>query len=168
MSETNGSPTLEGPGTEAASAAPAASDTTTRDTTARATTARAKVLTWSSLVFAVLQSFCSALVAVSGIRVAIGLSALASAAGADAPATGFHSDAIRIPMMALALVGSVLNLYLLWNARRLRHRASAQWRRVPLSAKKKASERLQLILSIVTLVLLAAEWISHAMIHRVG
>jgi len=58
-------------------------------------------------------------------------------------------------------------LYTLWNVRRLRNRPAAQWRRVPLTAKKKASERLQLILSIVTLVLLAAEWITHPLIHRV-
>ena len=128
---------------------------------------RAKLLTWSSFAFALLQSICSAVIAISGIRVAIGLGALAAAAGVHTPATGFHSDAIRIPMMALALIGSLLNLYLLWNARRLRNRPSAQWRRVPLTAKKKASERLQLILSIVTLVLLAAEWITHPMIHRV-
>lgn len=126
-----------------------------------------KLLTWSSLVFAVLQSFCSAVLAISGIRVAIGLGALAAAAGVDAPAKGFHSDAIRIPMMALAFVGTILNLYLLWNAHRLRNRPSAQWRRVPLSAKKKTSERLQLVLSIVTLLLLAAEWITHPMLHRV-
>jgi hypothetical protein len=129
--------------------------------------APAKLLTWSSFAFALLQSFCSAVIAISGIRVAIGLTALAAAAGTHAPATGFHSDAIRIPMMALALAGSLLNLYLLWNARRLRNRPAAQWRRVPLTAKKKASERLQLILSIVTLALLAAEWITHPLVHRV-
>ena len=98
---------------------------------------------------------------------AIGLTALAAAAGVDAPARGFHADAIRIPMMAFALVGAVVNLYLLWNARRLRNRPSAQWRRVPLTRKKKASERLQLVLSILTLLLLAAEWLTHPLIHRV-
>lgn len=155
----NVTPTLERSGTDAASvSAPSA---------ASETNARTKLLTWSSLVFALLQSVCTAVVAISGIRVAIGLSALAAAAGIHAPVTGFHSDAIRIPMMALALVGSLLNLYLLWNARRLRDRPSAQWRRVPLTARKKASERLQLLLSLVTLVLLAAEWIIHRLIHHV-
>lgn len=129
--------------------------------------APSRVVTWSSFLFALLQSFCSAVIAVSGLRVAIGLTSLAAAAGVDAPARGFHSDAIRIPMMALALLGSLFNLYTLWNARRLRNRPAAQWRRVPLTTKKKASERLQLILSIVTLLLLAAEWITHPLIHRV-
>src|SRR5271165_6596366 len=137
------------------------------DANATSTPSRTRILTWSSFAFALLQSFCSAVIAISGLRVAIGLGALAAAAGVHAPATGFHSDAIRIPMMALALVGSVLNLYLLWNARRLRNRPSAQWRRVPLTPKKKASERLQLVLSVATLVLLAAEWFTHPLLHRV-
>jgi hypothetical protein len=122
---------------------------------------------WSSLVFALLQSFCSALIAISGLRVAIGLGALAAAAGVDAPARGFHADAIRIPMMALALAGSLLNLYFLWHVRRLRNRSAARWRQKPISRKKRNSERLQFVLSMVTLVLLAAEWFTHTLIHRV-
>jgi hypothetical protein len=128
--------------------------------------AATKWLTWSSLIIAALQSFCTAVLALSGIRVLIGLSALAAAAGVDARATGWHSDAIRIPMMAVALAGSVLNLYLVWHIRRLRNRPAAQWRMAPVSAKKLASERLQIILSMVTLVLLAAEWITHSLLHH--
>jgi|SRR5450755_914697 hypothetical protein len=129
--------------------------------------ARVRLLSWSSLVIALLQSACAAVIAISGIRVAIGLTALAAAAGFDTPAKGFHSDAIRIPMMTVALGGSLLNLYLVWHIRRLRNRPAAQWRRAPLTAKKLASERLQIVLSVVTLLLLATEWITHPMIHRV-
>src|SRR5229473_6448657 len=127
----------------------------------------ARLINWSALLFAALQSVCSAFIAISGLRVAIGLGALAAAAGIDAPARGFHQDAIRIPMMALALAGALLNLFVLWRVRRLRNRPAAQWRRKPLSAKKKNSERLQYALSILTLILLAAEWLTHPLIHRV-
>ncbi len=126
----------------------------------------AKLINWSSIVFALLQSVCSAVIAISSLRVAIGLGALA-AAGVDAPGRGFHQDAIRIPMMAFALAGSLLNLFVLWRVRNLRNRPAAQWRRQPLSAKKKYSERLQYALSILTLILLAAEWFTHRLIHRV-
>jgi hypothetical protein len=126
-----------------------------------------KLLSWSSLVIAILQSACTAVIAISGIRVAIGLTALAAAAGFDTPAKGFHSDAIRIPMMIVALGGALLNLYLVWHIRRLRNRPAAQWRRVPLTAKKLASERLQIGLSVLTLLLLVTEWLTHPMIHRV-
>src|SRR6266478_5849890 len=64
-----------------------------------------KLLNWSGIVFALLQSACTAVIAISGVRVAIGVSALAAAAGIHAPAHGFHQDAIRIPMMTLAFLG---------------------------------------------------------------
>ena len=128
---------------------------------------RLKLLGWSGIVFAILQSACTAVIAISGIRVAIGLSSLAAAAGIHAPAKGFHQDAIRIPMMLLALVGSLLNLFVIWKIRNLRRKPASQWRQKPVPAKKLNSERLQIALSILTLVLLAAEWITHPLVHRV-
>jgi hypothetical protein len=126
-----------------------------------------KLLNWSGMVFTVLQSACTAVIAISGLRVAIGLSALAAAAGIHAPAHGFHQDAIRIPMMTLAFLGGVLNLYVIGKVRRLRSRPASHWRQQPLTKKKLNSERFQIALSIVTLLLLAAEWITHPLVHRV-
>jgi hypothetical protein len=61
------------------------------------------LVTATSLVFIILQSACTAVIALSGVRVAIGLSALAVATfGVHGPAVGFHRDAIRIPMMIAA------------------------------------------------------------------
>jgi len=134
---------------------------------AESSSASTRWLNWSGFVIAVLQSACTAVMVISGVRVVIGLTALAAAAGLHTPAHGFHADIIRVPMMAIALIGSVLNLYVIWKVRRLRKRQSAQWRQKPLSAKKKRSERLQIVLSILTLVLLAAEWITHPLVHRV-
>lgn len=126
-----------------------------------------KALSWSSLVFAILQSACTAVIAISGLRTAIGLTALAEAAGIHAPARGFHQDTIRIPMMALAFLGAVINLYVIAKIRRLRNKPAAQWRIQPVSKKKLNSERFQIALAILTLLLLAAEWITHPLIHRV-
>jgi len=134
---------------------------------AESSTASTRWLNWSGFVIAVLQSACTAVMVISGVRVVIGLTALAAAAGLHTPAHGFHADVIRVPMMAIALIGSVLNLYVIWKVRRLRNRQSAQWRQKPLSSKKKRSERLQIVLSLLTLVLLAAEWITHPLVHRV-
>lgn len=128
---------------------------------------RLTVLGWSGIVFAILQSACTAVIAISGLRVAIGLGALAAAAGIHAPATGFHQDKIRIPMMLFALFGSLINLFVIWKIRNLRSKSASQWRQKPVTAKKLNSERLQIALSILTLVLLAAEWITHPMVHRV-
>jgi hypothetical protein len=134
---------------------------------AKAVAPTGRLISWTSLVFAVLQSACTAVIAISGIRVAIGLTALAAAAGINAPATGFHSDVIRIPMMLFALLGACVNLYIVGRIRRLRANPASQWRQTPVPKKKLNSERLQIALSIITLLLLLAEWVAHPMIHRV-
>src|SRR5580704_885337 len=131
-------------------------------------TRRAWLVSMTSLVFIVLQSACTAVIAISGVRVAIGLSALAEATfGIHAPAHGFHRDVIRIPMMIAASLGSVVNLYVIWRIRTLRARPSSQWRMQAASPKQRRSELFQIALSILTLALVAAEWITHPMVHRV-
>jgi len=125
-------------------------------------------LGWASFLFALLQSLCTAVLTVSGIRVAIGLSALAAASGIYAPAEGWHQDAIRVPMLIVATVGALLNLAVIAWIRRLRKRPAAQWRQRLRSAKEMRSERLQIVLAIVTLVLVALETWTHPMVHRKG
>jgi type VI protein secretion system component VasK len=117
---------------------------------------------------AVLQSLCTAVLTISGIRVAIGLTALAAASGIYAPARGFHQDAIRIPMLALAATGAIVNLLVLAWIWRLRGRSSAQWRRRENGPKERRSERLLVVLSILTLILVGLETWTHPMVHRTG
>lgn len=102
----------------------------------------------------------------SGVRVAIGLTALAAAGGTYAPAAGLHQDAIRIPMLIVGGVGAVLNLAVLFRVWRLRARASGHWRRRAISLKERRSERLQLVLSVLTLILIAAEVLTHPIVHK--
>jgi len=126
------------------------------------------MLSVASLVVAVLQSACTAVLTISGIRVAIGLTALAAASGIYAPARGFHQDAIRIPMLWLAAVGAIVNLAVLGWIWKLRAQPSAQWRRREISQKEKRSERLQVALAILTLLLVGLEVWTHPMVHRTG
>ncbi len=123
-------------------------------------------LGWSTLLFAFLQSACTFVVATSSVRILIGLGSLAAAAGTHAPARGFHQDAIRIPMMLIALAGALINLYALWRVRSLRKRSASQWRVQPVTAKQQRSERMQIALSLLTLILLVAEWWAHVMLHH--
>jgi len=129
---------------------------------------RVRTLGGVSLAMALLQSLCTAVFAISGIRVAIGLGALAAVSGIYAPARGWHQDAIRIPMLIFATVGALVNLAVLGWIRHLRSRGSAQWRRRELTAKQKRSERLQIALAIVTLILVGLETWTHPKIHRLG
>ena len=121
---------------------------------------------WSSLVFALLQSLCTAFVALSGLRLVIGLSALASAIGARVP-WSLHADRIRIPMVLLALAGSLMNLYAIGRIRRLRQRPAAQWRMQPTPASKLRSENLQIVVALATLTLLFVEELLHLVQHHV-
>ncbi|HEV3151498.1 MAG TPA: hypothetical protein VGY94_11110 [Acidobacteriaceae bacterium] len=120
----------------------------------------------SALLFAFLQTLCPAVIAFSAVRVAIGLGALAAAAGSDAAPHGWHADWIRIPMMLIAAFGAALNLFVIWHVRRLRARPAAQWRIAPLPPGKLRGERTQIALAILTFVCLAAEWITHPMMHH--
>ena len=129
---------------------------------------RSRSVGWASFLLALLQSLCTAVFAISGVRVAIGLSALAAVSGIYAPAKGWHQDAIRIPMLILATIGSVVNLAVIAWMRHLRNQQAAQWRRRERTAKEKRSERLQIILAVVTLLLVAIETWTHPMIHRKG
>ena len=127
-----------------------------------------RTLGFTSLMVALAQSICTAVLTISGIRVAIGLSALAAASGIYAPATGFHQDAIRIPMLILATVGAVANLAVLAWIRHLRNRPSARWRRREPAPEEKHSEKLQIAMAILTLVLVGLETWTHPMVHRKG
>jgi hypothetical protein len=126
-----------------------------------------KILSGASLALAVMQSMCTAVLTISGIRLAIGLTAFALAGSVYAPVRWFHQDAIRIPMLALATVGAIADLLVLAWMRHLRSQPSAQWRRREKSGKEKRSQRLQVALAVLTLVLVGLEtWTHTIMVHR--
>lgn len=116
---------------------------------------------WSSLLCAIVQSVCTVFVALSGLRLLIGAAAFASAIGAMQVVDKIHADAIRVPMVMFALIGAVFNLVALWQVRRLRGRGASAWRQKTVSRSKFASERVQLVLSLLTLILLAVESYYH-------
>ena len=124
------------------------------------------VVNVSSLLFILLQSACTAVIAFSGISAVIGLGSLAAALGLDRLAGSFHADIIRIPMMTIALSGSLINLYVLWRVRSLRARPASQWRIRGLSPKQRRGELFQLCLSLLTITLVLAEWTAHQVLHH--
>ena len=99
--------------------------------------------------------------AISGLRLLIGLGSLAAASVIPGFIFSIHTDKIRIPMMVIAVLGSVLNLYVVWRIRSLRTRPASQWRMQPVTAKQRRSETIQIVLSILTLLLVVAEMLTH-------
>lgn len=134
----------------------------TQGTTAPQTASRFSWVGWSSLFLAIVQSVCTIFVALSGLRLLLGAAAFGAAIGVMKIADErIHIDAVRIPMVMFALVGAVFNLVALWQVRRLRGRAASAWRQKAVSRSKFASEKLQVALSVLTLVLLAMESFYH-------
>ena len=119
----------------------------------------------TSFIFILLQSACTAVTAISGLRLLIGVGSLAAAAFIPGFIFAIHTDKIRIPMMTLALLGSVVNLYVVWRIRSLRARPASQWRVQPVTAKQRRSETIQIVLSILTLLLVGAETVAHHFLH---
>ncbi|ADW68332.1 hypothetical protein [Granulicella tundricola] len=122
---------------------------------------RSWVLAWTSLFFILLQSVCSAFMAISGLRLLIGVGSLAAATSGAKFLDRIHGGPIRIPMMIFAVAGSVINLYSIWRARRLRARPSSQWRMQPLAPAKRRAEAIQIGIALMTLVLIGVEWVGH-------
>lgn len=126
-----------------------------------------RFITVGSLGLAIIQGVCAAAVFVSGISTALGLSTVAAAtATAAGPATGFHANRFRIPMLALAGFGAVVNLVLLWNAERIRRNPAARWRMRPLTRKERWEKSIQLGASVLTLLLILGELLAHPMFHH--
>jgi hypothetical protein len=123
------------------------------------------LLTWGSLALAAAESLCVAAVGLSGVRVALGLTSLL-ATGASGPAHGWHREGIRIPLLTIGVIGAVISLLLLWNEERLRRNPSAAWRIRPLTPQQRRSRWFQLAMAILTLLLVAAELITHPWFHH--
>lgn len=119
----------------------------------------------TSFLFILLQSACTALMAISGLRLLIGVGSIAAAMVGLRFLAALHGATIRIPMEIVAIAGSMINLYAVWRVRSLRARPSSQWRVRPVSPKQMRSESWQIWLAVLTLLLVAAEWGFHIYFH---
>jgi cytochrome b subunit of formate dehydrogenase len=115
----------------------------------------------TSFFFILLQSACAAVLAMSGLRLVIGVTSLVTASIIPGFIFSIHAARIRVPMMIVAVLGSLINLHVLWRLRTLRSRPAAQWRIQPVSDKQRRSERIQLVLAAITLVLMVVESLLH-------
>lgn len=127
---------------------------------------RSWVIGLTSLFFILLQSACTVFMAISGLRLFIGIGSLAAATAGMNLLASIHGTPIRIPMEIVAVAGSAINLYAIWRVRSLRARPSARWRVGPVPVRTRRAEWIQVALAILTLVLVAIEWVIH--IHLRG
>jgi hypothetical protein len=114
-----------------------------------------------SLFFILLQSACTAFMAISGLRLLIGVGSLAAATTGMKFFVALHGTALRIPMEIVAIAGSVINLLAVRRIRGLRARPASQWRTKPATVKQLHSESWQIGLALLTLLMVAVEWGFH-------
>lgn len=125
---------------------------------------RAVLISGASLALAAVQAICAAVVALSGVRVLLGMTSMIAAVAAG-PANGFHRNALRLPMLWAAGLLAAMNLLLLWNAERLRRNPAAAWRVQPLTPGQRRGRRFQVAASVATLLLIFAESVTHSWFH---
>ncbi len=123
------------------------------------------IISITSLLFILLQSACTAFMALNGLRLLVGVGSLAAAVAGARFLDSIHGEAIRIPMEIVAIAGSVINLVAIWRVRSLRARPSSQWRVGPLDPKKRRAEAIQIALAFLTLALVGVEWGFHLYLH---
>ena len=119
----------------------------------------------TSLFFMLLQSACTAFMAISGLRLLIGVGALTAATAGMKFLDALHGAPLRIPMEIVAIAGSAVNLYAVRRIRRLRARPASQWRMKSATPKQLRSESWQIGLAVLTLLLVALEWGFHVYLH---
>lgn len=117
---------------------------------------------WMTLIISIVEAVCVFTVAAAKTGLVFGSAAVALTGWT----LSLHQDVIRIPLLLVAIVGSLINLYLLLKAHRLRTAPSAAWRKRPLTAREHWRIALVFSLSVVTLALGITEIYFHRLFHH--
>lgn len=117
-----------------------------------------------SLLIVIFETGCAIIVFANRIALLISGASL----GLAAHHSWMHSQPVRLPLLAIATAGSVLNLFVLWNARRLRRRPQARWRLRPLRSRDKLRNALVFSASVVTLFMVISELVLHHSVYSAG
>jgi uncharacterized membrane protein SpoIIM required for sporulation len=116
----------------------------------------------ASFILATFEAICLFYVAAAKA----GLVVLAANMATSIWATFLHQGIFRIPLLLLAAVGSIFNLYLVWNAHRLRNAPAAAWRKKKLTRQQQWRIQVIVLLSLATLTLVGTEIYFHRVIHH--
>lgn len=111
-----------------------------------------------ALTMSAVQAVCVFFVALAKMGILVGLASLFS----TVIASRFHAPGVRTPVLTLALIGAVANLFMLRNWHRLRNAPAAAWRKRPLTPQQQWRLASLLAMSVVTIVLAAGEFLIHA------
>jgi adenylate cyclase len=118
-----------------------------------------RVLSLGSAIFAVLGAPCAAATLIGPLAVSLGLGA---SVGASSALWALGDAPIRYPILALATLGALANLYTLWHARRLRQEFQRRGTALSMTRHEWRQTILLIGTSILTLAIVVFELYSPA------
>jgi adenylate cyclase len=125
------------------------------------TSVKAKV-SLGAVVFGILGAPCAVTTLISPLAVALGAGSLF---GLSAALTFFDRGAIRLPILALAALAALANLYTALHARRLRLEDKVPAHLKTMTTLEKRRTLLVVTASVLTLGIIAFELVAHSMLH---
>lgn len=120
--------------------------------------ASSRTVSWGAVVFSVLGAPCAVATLIGPLAVALGFGAMF---GAGAVLHFLDQNTIRIPILILAALGALANLYALWRAREIR----AAERLGAMTRLEKRRTAVVLATGLATLAIVAFELIEHVIRH---
>ena len=122
-------------------------------------------ITWADLFLILMQTGCFIIVLIHRVAVPLGLITFVAASKIQAQASPLHENPVRLPLLLVATVGAIFNLYVVWNGQRLRRRPEAQWRIKPLRWWEKLKIGWVVLVSVLTLIMVVGEMITHPYVY---
>lgn len=125
--------------------------------------ARGRALGLGALVFALLGAPCAALVLIGPWAATLGIAGLF---GATSSYWILDDTPVRLPLLFLATLGSLANLYTVWHARSLRRKARTEGRILPMTRLERRRTILVASVAVASLALVGFELYTHATFHE--
>lgn len=117
-----------------------------------------RALSLGAVLFAILGAPCAAATLIGPLAVTLGF---AAATGASSVLWGLGDAPIRYPVLALATLGALANLYVIWHARGLRARSGSAAASLPVTRLERRQTALLMGTSILTLAIVGSELYAH-------
>ena len=121
-------------------------------------------LSLGAVLFAVLGAPCAAVALVGPLAIVLGLGAVFASLSTHV-LSFLDADPIRIPLMALATLGALANLYTVWYGHQARQKAAADDRYVALTRLERRRAFAVVAMACLTLVFVVFELVAHAYFH---
>jgi len=117
-----------------------------------------RAVSWGAVIFGILGAPCAVTTLIGPLAVAVGVGGVFGLAGA---LTYLDQSPWRVPVLIVAALGALANLYTLWHARRIR----AEQKLPGMTILEKRRTAVVLATAVLTLVMIVFEVIAHRILH---